>query len=449
MISLSTRVSLLLLLGGIGCVDDPSLDEAPEYEEPSDGKGDIYGVDSRREVFDANVSTAHRQAARATAVAIDPSSILDISSVGVTVTNVTHEQRMRTTLGGPLCASERFRTQPAPGYCSAFLIAPDLLATAGHCVNRDVPWFRARFLFGFTYDAATDTTVRSVPRADVYEARAVVGHRFNFGEGTGTGLNTEMWEDWAIVQLDRPVTGRTPLVLRSAPVIKGEGVAAIGHPSGIPTKVTRGAVVDATKASWVNTDIDVYKGNSGSAVVDATGAAVGIAIRGSGGDSYRKTAEGCYVSRHCDAVSGSTCIGNHVLRNQFLRPFLDASVRRVIAEGAITGTPGIPDGNLAGVTATRTVTTTGAVAYLTLNVNLNHPRPTDLELYLEHDGKVVAVSKRPQVWAGGRVNFSRTTEGFNGLTAGGEWRLRVVDVVANTGAAQNVEWWQLVIGVRG
>src|SRR5262249_25343784 len=32
-----------------------------------------------------------------------------------------------------LCAGERFRDQPIGAFCSGFLVAPDIIATAGHC----------------------------------------------------------------------------------------------------------------------------------------------------------------------------------------------------------------------------------------------------------------------------------------------------------------------------
>ena len=34
-----------------------------------------------------------------------------------------------------LCADERFVHQPVPGWCSGTLIGPDLVLTAGHCVE--------------------------------------------------------------------------------------------------------------------------------------------------------------------------------------------------------------------------------------------------------------------------------------------------------------------------
>ncbi|MEZ4458166.1 MAG: serine protease [bacterium] len=432
----------------VACGDAGSSDVSDTQDPDTSGKGDIYGTDDRSELFDRDVLAAHKRVAAATAIAVSPAGIRDINSSQVTLNNISFATRQRATLGGPLCSSERFLSQPAPGFCSAFLIAPDLVATAGHCVNRDVPVHEANYVFGFGYETI-GSTVTTLPRNNVYQGKTVVGHIFDQGElNLQDTLNGEMWEDWAVVQLDRPVTGRTPVSLREAAVVSGELATAIGHPSGLPTKVTPGTVVDASKSKFYNTDLDIYQGNSGSLVADQNGEAIGIVIRGSGGDSFTQTADGCYASKRCESVgSTAACIGNHVMRAYPLHTFADPTIRRVISQGALSPTVAIPDGTSTGMVASRTVTDSGAIEYVTLNVNLFHAAPQELEFYLEHNGKTVAVSKRPRVWKGGNIRFSRTTYDFAGLDAQGEWRLRVVDPTAGATTSQYVEWWQLVLGV--
>ena len=56
----------------------------------------------------------------------------------------------------------------------------------------------------------------------------------------------------------------------------------IGHPSGLPTKISDGAIVreNANKVFFQST-LDTFGGNSGSAVFDAkTGLVEGILVRG-------------------------------------------------------------------------------------------------------------------------------------------------------------------------
>lgn len=427
------------------------LSENPDGSDPdTSGKGDIYGSDNRLELYDPAVIANHRRAAQSTAVIIGQGGFDDLNDSTATVSGLNLAARMRATLGGPLCSTERFLDQPAPGFCSAFLIAPDLVATAGHCVNQATAVHQGSYVFGFGYDSAGDSGVRTVPRQDVYQGKVVVGHVYNQGEQSAADTAArEYWDDWAVVQLDRPVVGRPVLPIRDSAVVTGEVATAIGHPSGLPTKVTSGTVVDGTKSRYFNTDLDIYQGNSGSLVADQSGNAVGIVIRGSGGNSFKRTADGCFASKRCEEVDlTGACIGNHVMRAHVLEPFVEPGVSMTISQGVAEGAPTIPDGASSGLTLSRHVDASGYVAYVTLNVNLSHPAPQELEFYLEHDGKTVAVAKRPQKWKGGEIRFSRTTTGFNNELAAGTWTLKVVDTAANGGTYQRVEWWQLVVGTR-
>src|SRR5690606_25377246 len=53
------------------------------------------------------------------------------------------------------CSSERFTEQPNPGMCSGFLIAPDLIATAGHCVTLDNFCEEYEWVFDYKVDEAS------------------------------------------------------------------------------------------------------------------------------------------------------------------------------------------------------------------------------------------------------------------------------------------------------
>lgn len=442
-----TAIAILLF----SCGEIPHSPEPVEESESfPGGKADIYGSDSRKELYEAQVSAAHKAVARATAIVVGPRGFQDIDASGAILNATTLSQKMRGELGGPLCSTERFLDQPAPGFCSAFLIAPDLVATAGHCINLQTPVHATSYVFGFAYDRAGDPDVRRVPASDVYRGVTVVGHLYNPNEIPHSDITSrELWHDWAVVQLDRPVTGRAPVDLRTTPIARGESVTAIGHPSGVPTKVTAGRVVDASKQLYFNTDLDIYQGNSGSLVADPNGRALGIVIRGTGGRSFEQTSSGCFASKYCAEVSttGPTCTGNHVMRADVLTPFLDASTRRVVAAQALTGGLAIPDGNPTGVSMTQQVDAEGFVSYVTLNANLFHADAGELEFHLEHNGRAVAIARKPKIWKGGQLRFSRTTFDFAGLPARGSWTLRVVDPIASNARHQQMEWWQLVLGV--
>src|SRR5690606_3981623 len=149
-------------------------------------------------------------------------------------------------------------------------------ATAGHCVNPlSLP--SVRFVFGFRMIDA-DTAVTRFDPSQVYYGVEVV-----------TGALDDLAEDYAVIRVDRPITapGAIPLPLRQTGAVPvGTPVGIIGHPTGLPTKVTFGdATVVRNDASepFFTTNIDTFRGNSGSPVINAdTGIVEGILVRGAG-----------------------------------------------------------------------------------------------------------------------------------------------------------------------
>jgi V8-like Glu-specific endopeptidase len=89
--------------------------------------------------------------------------------------------------------------------------------------------------------------------------------------------------DYAIVQLDRRVSDRTPLEFRNDSEIDlGTPLTVIGSPSGLPLKVASGANVrDTSHLYSFKANLDTFQGNSGSAVFNSkTGIVEGILVRG-------------------------------------------------------------------------------------------------------------------------------------------------------------------------
>ena len=186
-----------------------------------------------------------------------------------------------------LCKEEPFREEPIGAFCSGSLVAPDVVMTAGHCVRTLAACQGARFVFGFSIKEAGRMPT-SVARSDVYSCAKILGRK---EEDPGA--------DWALVQLDRPVSGRKPLgVNRGGRIAKGTPLLVIGHPSGLPTKVAGGASVrDETPQGYFVANLDTYGGNSGSEVFNAqTGLVEGILVRGE--VDYVTKGE-CRVSNQC------------------------------------------------------------------------------------------------------------------------------------------------------
>jgi hypothetical protein len=255
----------------IGCAEGI----APEVD--ADMEALIYGADNRMEYY--QIPSQYRPTADAVALQIDDSMLTQRAN-GTWDVNTRYSFRDWVNL----CSSEPFRTQPAPGDCSAFLVGDDTIATAGHCISTS-SCRSAAFAFGFRLDAP-GVTRTNLAEDDVYFCDRVIARQ------TGDA-------DWALVQLDRPVTGYTPLPVRgSGTVSTGAPLVLMGYPYGIPLKVAGGATVKQNNdPDYFSANLDSYGGNSGSPVFNATtGVVEGILVRGNN-DFVRRGS--CYVSQTC------------------------------------------------------------------------------------------------------------------------------------------------------
>ena len=332
-----TAVSAALyfsIIGSVACNNDGQLVEEELWASTRVGKGDVYGEDSRLELNDPAVSTLLSEHGRSVAMVVNVRQILNYGDEKVTLSQQTMNQKIWSELGEPLCEDEPFRDQPAPGYCTAFLIGPDLVATAGHCVNGHTRCSKMAFAFGYAKESP-DEEVTGVSREDFYRCEELIGRLYNPLEEREAIESREYWYDWAVMRLDRPVEGRSPLKLVGDERLRrGDEIAVIGHPSGIAMKVSSGVVVADDKERYINTTLDIYQGNSGSPALNPqTGEVEGIVIRGSGGKSFEVTDEGCTRSKRCEEFGAPGCTGNHVLRIDPVRVFTEEELRVIEQHG--------------------------------------------------------------------------------------------------------------------
>src|SRR5262249_25906156 len=133
------------------------------------------------------------------------------------------------------------------------------------------------------------------------------------GRALGGGNGAEGGAEWSLVRLERGVTGRPPLKLRTSGKIGNQaGVFVIGHPSGLPVKYAPGARVrDNTPASHFVANLDTYGGNSGSPVVHTSTQGVeGLPVPGENDYVSNGT---CQVSQRCPSTG---CRGEDVTRSR-------------------------------------------------------------------------------------------------------------------------------------
>lgn len=253
----------------------------------------IYGTDNRRDIF--QVTTP------------------EIRAVADGVAALVEAPKLRKTAGGryrlatssyredyELCDAEPFVNQPVGCFCTGFLVAPDVVATAGHCVRSSIAARRIRFVFGFRMlDHNRPRT--TFPARDVYQGVALLARE-----------EDDAGADWALVRLDRTVVGRRSLRVRSAGKIgDDQPLFVIGHPNGLPAKFAGGARVRHNRRlAFFVANLDTYGGNSGSPVFDQRTKVV-EGILASGEDDFVRNGD-CFLSLVCPDAG---CRGEAVTRS--------------------------------------------------------------------------------------------------------------------------------------
>ena len=274
----ATLLLVSLLFGAQACsgdeghapVDASSPSNRPDY---AGGKGDIIGEDDRRDEFSQDVSEKLRETARSTAMLIDNTSLLDQGDGTTVVTSVTLGQSYY------MCPDERFVEQPAAGFCSAWLIAPDIMMTNGHCITSQSMCENSSFVFDYARTEEGSSL-------DVIPSETIVSCERVLYWDNSSFCDT----DFAVVKLSRPVMDREPVKVRhpTRDAFKSDDLVIIGHPFGLPRKYALNGQVIHEGSDAFLTSHDIFGGNSGSAMFDAeTGEVQGlVACGGSNYDWY-------------------------------------------------------------------------------------------------------------------------------------------------------------------
>lgn len=269
------------LLLSSGCGD--SISQKGASQEASNPGRVVYGTDNRLNLSNAQ-NPVLKKVARSTAAMISETKLS--SKNGQTVIAARPlEMRER------LCPGERFGTEPSVAACSGFLIADDLVVTAGHCIRAKRDCSAYKWVFDFNEDSITAADEASVSSQNVYGCKKVVESFLSHSDSN----------DYAVIQLDRKVKDRTPLDFRKTGKISDlTKIAVMGYPSGIPLKIADHAMIrENTNPVFFRASLDTFKGNSGSAVVDSqTGVVEGVLVRGEQDYQYDVNNK-CYKTKVC------------------------------------------------------------------------------------------------------------------------------------------------------
>lgn len=259
----------------------------------------IYGEDDRLDYHQADASS--KRLAEGT-VALIRSSGLVHEGEWTQIKTVSFGQ----SLG--LCPYEPFYNQETAAFCSGFLVTPDTVVTAGHCIRGQDTCDSTKFVFGFRVEEEGQQP-RRVPSGQIYSCKTLVHSVAELGG-----------EDFAVVKLDRRVTQVPPLVLRREGKIQiGAPLKVIGHPAGLPLKIAGGGSVRRMEPHYLVANLDTYGGNSGSAVFNSvTGQIEGVLVRGEMDFTYK---DGCRISNRC---SNDGCRGEDVTLIERVLPYLSS-----------------------------------------------------------------------------------------------------------------------------
>ncbi len=247
----------------------------------------IYGTDDRRDLYEVNdrfiIDQAESTATFSLRGLINPLGNGDF-------------QISQGTLGNSLklCPGTKYEDQPSIGACSATLISPKHLLTAGHCMPDQKRCEEIYLLFGF-HVYSPGEYMKVAPARDVYRCKKLLVR------------NQDDYLDFALIELDREVSDRRPVNLGiKEKVPKGHKVRLIGYPDGLPSKVVSGASVRSSQNLKFVSNVDAFKGNSGSAIFsESTGNMVGVLFAGNN-DYIFNNRRGC---RELNICKDNACRG--------------------------------------------------------------------------------------------------------------------------------------------
>lgn len=205
------------------------------------------------------------------------------------------------------CPDEKFSNLPVVSSCSAFLVAADLILTAGHCLKDKYECQKNYWVLDYDDQSGFDGIIglASFKKENVYSCSEIVSW----------SVNTKL--DYALVRLNRKIVDRSPLnIRRTGKVEDNDSLFVIGHPMGLPKILANEAIIrNNSQINTFVTNADTFSGNSGSPVINSkTHKVEGILIRGDL-DFGMDIDQGCNRIFHC---FGNECRGETVQRTTVL-----------------------------------------------------------------------------------------------------------------------------------
>lgn len=264
----------------------------------------IYGEDNRIETLESKNMLYQRLASATAALVPEKKLRFDGRNAFIIAPPITDALNV--------CSEERFSHQPKASDCSGVLVAPDIIATAGHCYMDPSHCGSKYWVFNYTARNARQTRF-AVRTRDVYSCKEIIDMQL-----TEAGRNSQEYLDYALIRLDRPVVNTSPVKLASGLPKKNQRVLTIGNPSGLPQKIADGAWVKSTGRVEFRANLDTFNYGSGSPVFDQiTGEYLGVLSRGADDFIQHKT-KSCLVSNRISDSEPGEIISSIIQFKKFL-----------------------------------------------------------------------------------------------------------------------------------
>lgn len=403
------------------CGEQPKNNEKSELKDGFEMPRVIYGDDDRIELISSQDPRVLEKA-KTTVALIDSKNLKSSGGNRFEISG----QKFGTAYS--LCADEPFRDQPTAAFCSGAFVGPNLVLTAGHCITTQADCDKVRFVQGYENQSLGQTSY-SVPEEQIYLCSEIV---FTVKESMG--------KDFALIRTNRASPSHLNYtVRRSGEISPGDGVLVMGHPTGLPLKITpNGKVRSVSSNGYFVTNLDTFGGNSGSPVFNSqTMELEGVLVRG---EEDFENVGGCFRSKKC---SENNCRGEDVTKISEALAFLPGNTPTP------TPTPGlareifslkpklsIPDNNPTGVVSEISVPTTPQGRFVVFWIDIEHTWSGDLDIEVTSpDGVTIKLQSRE---GGSTPNIKKffgmdpeTRSKFAGLSytqKPGSWKLRVRDL---------------------
>ncbi|GLS91668.1 hypothetical protein GCM10007916_27370 [Psychromonas marina] len=198
----------------------------------------------------------------------------------------------KNTTNRDICEDTPFMKEVAIGSCSGVLIKPNLVATAGHCVDRNIlskTWF-FNYQYGENLSLKKGYKVQKIIFKDFDLIKSYFSDKLKVINQQRQLIGVlplpadihdySSYRDIALLELSESVVGYIPFTINFSPFLAGRKAISVGHPLGLSLKQNSvGTLKSMASPHYMTTNIEILQGNSGGPLFDyETGDLIAITV---------------------------------------------------------------------------------------------------------------------------------------------------------------------------